>query len=101
MSVEDRLRGLRPKPTADALKARVLAAALSARREQRLWRRTWAAAAAVLAVAIPLNLSLTTTPPAEPRTTPPPFATADEGILLRWRWAQTPPPPSFPRKEIR
>ena len=82
MSLEDRLRDLRPRVPADGLRAKVLAAARGARREQRLWRWTWAVAAAVLAVAIPLNLHLAQ--PAAPgpaRAANPPFEGLSAGGL--------------------
>lgn len=93
MSPEDRLRSLRPRLPAEGLRARVLSAARSARREQRLWRWTWAVASAVLAVSIPLNAMLDGTEPPSRVVPPAPFGeTADEGLRRRWQSAVTPRP---------
>ena len=53
MTLEDRLRSIRLEADAGPLKGSVLRAC----REWKLWRWTWAAAAVVLAVAIPANLA--------------------------------------------
>lgn len=96
MSLEERLRDLRPRRPGDGLRARVLGAARGARREQRLWRRTWAVAAAVLAVALPVNLMLdvAAVPPVRPVREPRAVST-DDGLRLRWRLAATPRPGPF------
>jgi len=58
MNIEDRLRSARLEADAAPLRAKLLAAAAWAGREQRLWRWTWIAAAAIFMVAIPVNLSV-------------------------------------------
>lgn len=58
MTVEDRLRSLRLEADAAPLRESVLAAAVRAGRERRIWRWTSVAAAVVLAVAIPVNLAV-------------------------------------------
>jgi hypothetical protein len=55
---EERLRSIRLRADAGPLRDSVLAAAERARREQRLWRRTWIAAAVVVAIAAPVNLAV-------------------------------------------
>ena len=100
MSLEDRLRNLRPRSPADALRPRVLAAVRGARREQRLWRWTWAVAAAVVVVAVPVNMAIDAPSAVPARPPAPDFAeTADEGLRLRWRLAVTPRPGPFLPKE--
>ena len=92
------LEHFRLRAPADGLRASVLGAARRAVRERRLWRWTWAAAAVVLAVVIPVNLSLEDA--ARP-STPPASAETDEGLRLRYRLASTPRAAAFPREEIR
>jgi hypothetical protein len=58
MTIEDRLRSLRLEADAAPLRASVLGVAVRARREQKVWRWTSVAAAAVLAIAIPVNLAV-------------------------------------------
>jgi len=66
MNLEDKLKSVRLGVATDGLRDRVLRATGAARFERRVWDWTAAAAAAILVVAIPLNLAPNTDP--EPGT---------------------------------
>jgi hypothetical protein len=93
---ESVLNRFRLSAPAAALRDRVLARARRERRERRLFRRTWALAAAVLAICASINSALEFPPPPE---TPPPqvqsarlLAEAVEGtgVEARFRVAMAP-----------
>ncbi len=107
MDLEERLKSFRLRASADGARDRVLGAARRARREQRIWRWTWAVAAAVFAAAIPINLHYdrpVTVPPnprVEREAAQIAAAIRDDTILPRIRRAISPKPGPRTLEELR
>jgi hypothetical protein len=66
MTVEMDLHSLRWGVSADGVQARVMEAARRAAIEKKRWRRTWIAAAAILAICLPMNMVINQSPSARP-----------------------------------
>lgn len=80
MNVEKDLHSLRWGISADSVQARVMEAARRAVFEKKHWRRTWIAAAAVLAICLPINMAVNQSPSVRPD---PIFEQAAEEISSR------------------
>jgi hypothetical protein len=104
MNIEKDLRSLCWRVSAEALRGSVLASARRARVEQKFWRWTLATAAAVVAVAASINVSIETTSHRsniarmELETVPLPQTLLGERLRERARLALSPPnvPRSIP-----
>ena len=106
MDAEELLKSFGWRADCGRAKDRILRAARRARFESRLWRATWLTAAAVMGVAIPLNLFVNHIPSdwtnatTEPEVEVVVRSLGDEAWRTRVRMALIPPAGAGPRMEV-